>query len=176
MTPMRRMTTTPRTRTNAMIAALLLTAATATMTAQPVADGIGHVGIGTLEPDAAAILDLTSTTAGFLTPRMTTAQRNAIAAPTNGLLIYNTDNNSFEHYIGAPVSDWTTMLSDYNVAMQVWLTGGNPGTTAGLNYLGTTDDEPLELHVDEAGYLAAPTEGRSEEHTSELQSQSNLVC
>lgn len=30
----------------------------------------------------------------------------------------------------------------------VWQTGGNSGTTAGANFLGTTDNQPLELHVD----------------------------
>jgi len=30
---------------------------------------------------------------------------------------------------------------------QVWLLGGNAGTTAGTHFLGTTDDEPLELKV-----------------------------
>ena len=29
----------------------------------------------------------------------------------------------------------------------VWHTGGNFGTTAGVNFLGTTDNQPLELHV-----------------------------
>jgi hypothetical protein len=40
--------------------------------------------------DATALLQLESTTQGLLLPRMTTAQRDAIAAPTSGLLIYNT--------------------------------------------------------------------------------------
>jgi hypothetical protein len=30
---------------------------------------------------------------------------------------------------------------------QVWSLGGNPGTTPGTNYLGTSDNQPLELHV-----------------------------
>jgi hypothetical protein len=29
----------------------------------------------------------------------------------------------------------------------VWVTGGNSGTTPGVNYVGTSDNEPLELHV-----------------------------
>ncbi len=39
---------------------------------------------------ASAILDLTSTTKGFLPPRMTTTQINAIATPAEGLMAYNT--------------------------------------------------------------------------------------
>ncbi|HUR31778.1 MAG TPA: hypothetical protein VMZ69_10135, partial [Saprospiraceae bacterium] len=41
----------------------------------------GSVGIGTSSPAQSAILDLTSTTQAFLPPRMTTLQRDAIAAP-----------------------------------------------------------------------------------------------
>lgn len=36
-------------------------------------------------------LEVTSTTSGFLAPRMTTAQRNAIVSPSIGLIIYQTD-------------------------------------------------------------------------------------
>jgi hypothetical protein len=39
-----------------------------------------------------AVLELESTTKGFLLPRMTAAQMNAIAAPANGLAVYNTDD------------------------------------------------------------------------------------
>lgn len=50
------------------------------------------VGIGTNTPHVSAQLDVTSTTKGVLFPRMTLAQRNAIASPTAGLMIYQTDN------------------------------------------------------------------------------------
>lgn len=49
----------------------------------------GSIGIGGT-PDAAALLDVSSTTKGFLPPRLTTAQRDAITAPPSGLVIYNT--------------------------------------------------------------------------------------
>ena len=39
-------------------------------------------------PDASALLDISSTEKGILIPRMTQTQRSAIAAPANGLLIY----------------------------------------------------------------------------------------
>lgn len=52
----------------------------------------GGVGVGTAAaPNASAILDVTSTTKGFLFPRMTFAQRNAIGTPAPGLLVYQTD-------------------------------------------------------------------------------------
>jgi uncharacterized protein (TIGR02145 family) len=41
-------------------------------------------------PDPAAILDAKSSTKGFLPPRMTTTEMNAISSPPEGLMIYNT--------------------------------------------------------------------------------------
>ena len=48
--------------------------------------------------DTSAKLEVESTTQGFLPPRMTTAQRNAIAGPAEGLTIYNTDNLCLEFF------------------------------------------------------------------------------
>ena len=56
-----------------------------------------------------ALLDLKSTTKGFLPPRMTQAQRNAISTPAAGLIVYCTDCGSGEpqFYNGA---SWVNML------------------------------------------------------------------
>jgi hypothetical protein len=51
----------------------------------------GNVGIGTTVPVASAQLQIDSTTKGFLPPRMTNAQRLAIASPAIGLIVYCTD-------------------------------------------------------------------------------------
>jgi len=48
----------------------------------------GFVGIGTTNPKGA--LDIVSTDSGFLPPRMTTAQRDAINSPQEGMGIFNT--------------------------------------------------------------------------------------
>jgi hypothetical protein len=56
----------------------------------------GRIGVGTSAPSASAVLDLSSTTGGFLPPQMTTAQRDAIAAPAPGLLVFNTGANRLE--------------------------------------------------------------------------------
>ena len=50
-----------------------------------------NVGIGTSTPAASAQLDVSSTGKGLLPPRMTQAQRNAIAAPAAGLMVWCTD-------------------------------------------------------------------------------------
>ncbi|RMZ58702.1 hypothetical protein D1632_14015 [Chryseobacterium nematophagum] len=51
----------------------------------------GRIGMGTASPDPSALLDLTSTGDGFLPPRMTKAQMDAIFHPATGLMIYCTD-------------------------------------------------------------------------------------
>jgi hypothetical protein len=48
------------------------------------------VGIGTASPSASAILDAQSTTQGVRMPNMTTTQKNAIASPAAGLMVYDT--------------------------------------------------------------------------------------
>ena len=60
----------------------------------------GAVGIGIATPNASAQLDVSSTTKGFLPPRMTTAERNAISSPATGLTIYNTSNKVLESFDG----------------------------------------------------------------------------
>ena len=57
-----------------------------------------QVGIGTTNPDDSAELDVTSPNdnKGFLPPRLDTDQRNGIANPAAGLVIYNTDINCLE--------------------------------------------------------------------------------
>lgn len=50
-----------------------------------------QVTIGTGAHTASSILDVQSTTAGFLPPRMTTVQRDAISSPANGLIIFCSD-------------------------------------------------------------------------------------
>ncbi|SMC63176.1 hypothetical protein [Moheibacter sediminis] len=61
---------------------------------------VAQVGIGTETPDLSAMLDVKSTEKGFLPPRMTTAQRDAINGGTftEGLVIYNTDLNCLQFW------------------------------------------------------------------------------
>ncbi|MDP3680927.1 MAG: hypothetical protein Q8R22_08840 [Flavobacterium sp.] len=77
-----------------------------------------QVGIGTITPHASSVLDVSSTTQGMLTPRMTTVQRAAIASPADGLMVYDTDLKSFYHY--------NSTLTSWNVI--------NSGTTGRLKF------------------------------------------
>ena len=57
-----------------------------------------NIGIGTPTPHASARLDITSTNSGFLPPRMTTLQKDAISNPAPGLMVFNTDTQELEIY------------------------------------------------------------------------------
>lgn len=67
-----------------------------------------NVGIGTTSPNASALLDLSSTTKGFLLPRVTTTQMFAIPTPANGLMVFNTTYDQMYHYDG---STWRGLLN-----------------------------------------------------------------
>lgn len=67
-----------------------------------------QIGIGTKNINNTSMLELSSSTKGLLTPRMNTAQRNAIDLPVKGLLIYNTDEATFNTFNGTNWSDFTT--------------------------------------------------------------------
>ena len=61
---------------------------------------LAQVGIGTISPDASSALDVTATDKGFLMPRMTTVQKDAIVIPAEGLQVYDTDTKSVWTYNG----------------------------------------------------------------------------
>lgn len=69
---------------------------------------------------------------GVYLPILTTAQRNAIPTPGDGLLIYNSDTHAFEHYNSA-LSAWESAdgiqsLNGLNAKIQL-LANGSAGTT-----------------------------------------------
>jgi hypothetical protein len=63
--------------------------------------GSAHISTNATGANASAMLDVTSTTKGFLPPRMTTTQRDAITSPATGLKIYNTTLGTTDTYDGA---------------------------------------------------------------------------
>ncbi len=70
--------------------------------------------------NTSAILDVKSITKGVLIPRMVLADRNLIATPATGLMIYQTDNNpGFYYYDG---SVWLSVTSSGN---NLWIQNGN---------------------------------------------------
>jgi hypothetical protein len=69
-------------------------------------DGSIKIGSGQSASVASAIFQADSTTRGFLPPRMTTTQKNAIASPATGLMVYDTTLNLMALYNG---TTWTTL-------------------------------------------------------------------
>jgi hypothetical protein len=87
------------------------------------------------EAHSSAMLEVKSTDKGFLPPRMTEAQRDAIANPAAGLIIYQTDvNPGLYQYYGttwAPVSETadgseTAVTAGANVTVTGTGTAANP--------------------------------------------------
>jgi len=108
------------------------------------------------QPDTSAMLDISSTSRGLLIPRMNKAQKNAIALPGVGLLVFQTapDSIGFHYYDG---TQWLWLAAANN--KQGWLTTGNAGTDSIINFLGTTDDKPVMLRQNNlpAGQLNTKT-------------------
>ena len=83
----------------------LLFAILLTLSTNIFAQGVGINTTGA-DADASAMLDVSSTTKGFLPPRMTEAEKNAISSPATGLLVYQTDGTSGLYYHNG--SSWET--------------------------------------------------------------------
>ena len=82
----------------------------------------GAVGIGTVTPAASAVLDIVSTNKGVLVPRLTVGQRDAIATPANGLLIYNVADSKFNYWDGvkwAAVGEGLTWFTGQGVPTNI---------------------------------------------------------
>lgn len=95
--------------------------------------------------DPSAMLDVKSLSKGFLTPRMTTAQRTAISNPANGLLVYDTSLARFYYYNG---STWIDVSSG-SASGPFWsYNSPNIYLTTSTNYLGLGTTSPLhKLHI-----------------------------
>jgi len=96
------------------------------------------VGIGTSSPQAAAQLDVSSTTKGLLLPRMTAVQRLAINpnAAARSLLVFDTDSSAFFFWSG---SAWTKLNGTATAGPWTTDVGGNIFTaTSGNVGIGTS--------------------------------------
>ncbi|GIV34020.1 MAG: hypothetical protein KatS3mg031_1555 [Chitinophagales bacterium] len=81
-----------------------------------------NVGIGTLTPNPKAILELASREKGFLIPRMTTGERNAInpGGAEIGMMVYNTDDSLFYYWNGNTWQFFPNLKNDGD-----WTISGN---------------------------------------------------
>ena len=98
-----------------------------------------QIGIGTSSPNAASQLEVSSTSKGFLPPRMTAAQRNAISTPVAGLMVWCNDcgsNGEIQIYNG---TEWVNFIG-----------GARQLTAANSTRLGADIDG--EAQGDQSGY------------------------
>jgi hypothetical protein len=122
-----------------------------------------QVGIGNSNPQAA--LDITSTNEGLLIPRV--ALVNTITAtvdtPTASELVYNTassgsaPNNVIPGFYYWDGSQWVSIKNTTTSASSEWSLTGNSATVDGTNFMGTTDDVPFNIRVNnqKAGKIAS---------------------
>lgn len=135
-----------------------------------------NVGIGTNTPHSSAQLDIQSITKGLLIPRLSTAQRNAIATPAEGLMVYDTDVKSFFVYngtvwrdvAGSGSSKWTLIGTDIinNNSGNVGIGVLNPAFTLSLNgsigmYIGTQLQSTIQLQSSDSNLLITAKRGSS---------------
>ncbi|MCP3999450.1 MAG: DUF1566 domain-containing protein [Gammaproteobacteria bacterium] len=73
-------------------------------------DSTGTVGIGTTFPASSAGLDVKFTDKGFLPPRMTETQRDAISSPVAGLVVWCTNCGPSGELQVNNGSTWTNMI------------------------------------------------------------------
>lgn len=107
-----------------------------------------NVGIGTASPQASALLEVRSTNKGFLLPRISLSSETDVTTISNpflSLLLYNTNNalpdgEGFYYWNG---TKWSKLATRTNLASLAWNVGGNGGTNAGTDFIGTTDNRPL---------------------------------
>lgn len=113
------------------------------------------------DPNPSAILDVKSTEKGFLPPRLTTVQRDAISDPAEGLVIYNYDHKALEMFNGSvwgPLSGGfrcgSSQVADeegnaYNTTLignQCWLTENlNSGTMIDMS-ANPSDNSTIEKY------------------------------
>lgn len=123
-----------------------------------------NVGIGIATPDASALLELSSTQKGFLAPRMTTVQRDAIVLPAASLLIYNTTVLAYQYNIGTPQAPvWVALMWTQspggNADRLYWSLSGNDSLLA-TAYLGSRDTSMVRFGTNGIVRMTiAPTTG-----------------
>jgi hypothetical protein len=118
---------------------VLLTCFTGNIFAQ-VKIGNNPTTIGT-----SSVLEIESINKGVVLPRMTGAQMNAITTPVSGMYVYNTDSLCICQYNGTA---WRSMCGgNVGSVYNDWHITGNAATVDGTNFLGTTDNIPFNIRV-----------------------------
>jgi len=103
-------------------------------------------------PDAQSILDVSSTSAGILLPRMTSAQRTGISVANNadhGLVVYDTDTDSYWYWDGAASGSWKEIPNTDGITSSLDDAYDNGGAGAGRVITG--DEGPVVVSGTQTG-------------------------
>ena len=73
----------------------------------------GSLAVGTATPDGSAAVTISSTTQGFLPPRMTTTQKSAISSPALGLMVYDSNESQVQYYNSSATPTWCGFSQGY---------------------------------------------------------------
>jgi hypothetical protein len=129
-----------------------------------------------ITPDASSILEMRTTTKGLLIPRMTTAERDLINLPANGLMVYNTSNSQLNLYNGYT---WVVLVSDSTAYLSV--DAGSTLTTSSssdvvIADMSQTATETATYLVLFNGQVTIPAANNTESiNTATLASDLNLI-
>ncbi|NVO18338.1 MAG: putative metal-binding motif-containing protein [Bacteroidetes bacterium] len=113
------------------------------------------------QPDNSAMLDVKSTSKGILIPRLTSSQRNAIASPAAGLIVFNTSTGTFDYYSGTAWLKLGTAMTAGNSVGDMLVWDGSQWKPANFKYFyADKDGDSLGNHfsqifstVKPAGYV-----------------------
>ncbi|QRQ99431.1 hypothetical protein [Dyadobacter sandarakinus] len=114
---------------------------------------LAQVGVGTTTPDASAQLDVTASNKGILIPRLTESGRSSIAAPANGLLIYQTDNTPGFYYFNG--SQWLPIAG-----------AGSNAPAIGFSAVGTTSSQSTAGAINASWFIRYINQGSLDVSTS----------
>lgn len=87
------------------------------------------VGIGTATTNASAKLEILSTTQGFLPPRMTETQRDAISSPADSLLLSNTTKRTYDCFT---TPDWRSFATQGTTTTEAWAIADFPAAVSNV--------------------------------------------
>ncbi len=97
--------------------------------------------IGGTIPSGSAELEIQSTRRGFLPPRLTLAERNAIVEPATGLIIFNTTLSCIEMNVGSPsMPIWVCVSTAAGVTTYGGLGCSGLGSIQGSMFVGSPVD------------------------------------
>ncbi|OFX24966.1 MAG: hypothetical protein A2033_16290 [Bacteroidetes bacterium GWA2_31_9] len=107
--------------------------------------------------NTSSMLDVKSTTKGLLVPRLTTAQRTAVATPATSLLVFDTSLNGFYYYNGTA---WVNLSSGSSSGLLWSYNSPYIYTTTTSDYVGIGTSTPLhKLHVSDNVTITDGTDG-----------------